>query len=71
LKAWDEIRDQGKPPPTYERWTGDDEMELLEVSRTNITVDDTALGQVQAKKKLDFETRIETMTKAKWEAVRK
>ena len=68
LKAWDEIRDRGKPPPTYERWTDDDERELLEASKTNITVDDTALGRVQMKKKQDFDTRIQTMTKAEWEA---
>ncbi len=49
-KAWDEIWDPGKPPPTYEQWTDDDERELLEASKTNNTVDDTALGRVQMKK---------------------
>ncbi len=68
LKAVDEIRDRGKPPPTYERWTDDDERELLDASKTNITVDNTALGWVQMKKKQDFDKRIQTMMKAEWEA---
>ena len=68
LKAWDAIRDRGKPPPTYERWSDDDEKELLEASKTDITVDDTALGRAQMKKKLDFEQAIGTMTKEELEA---
>jgi hypothetical protein len=68
LKAWDELRAWGKSPPTYERWTDDDEMKLLEASKANITVDDTALGRAQMKRKHDFDSRIETMSKAEWEA---
>jgi DUF438 domain-containing protein len=68
LKAWDEIRDRGKPPPTYERWTDDDERELLEASKTNITVDDTALGRARKKKELDLAQAIRMMTKEELEA---
>ncbi len=40
----------------------------MEASKTNITVDDTALGRAQMKKKLDFEQAIGTMTKEELEA---
>ncbi len=65
---WDELRALGKSPPTYERWTDDDEMESFEASKANITVNDTAFGRAQMKRKHDFESRIETMSKAEWEA---
>ncbi len=68
LKAWDEIRDRVKPPPTYERWKDDDEKESLKASKMDITVDDTALGWAQMKKKLDLEQAIQTMTKEELEA---
>ena len=68
LKVWDELRALGKSPPTCERWTDDDEMELIEASKANITVNDTALGRAQMKRKHYFESRIETMSKAEWEA---
>ena len=68
LKAWDAIRDRGKPPPTYERWTDNDEQELLAASNTNITVDDTALGRARKKKELDLEQAIRMMTKEELQA---
>ncbi len=68
LKAWDAIRDRGKPPPTYERWTDDDEQELLAASNMNITVDDTALGRARKKKELDLAQAIRMMTKEELEA---
>ncbi len=61
--------DRGKPPPTYERWTDDDdERELLEASKTNITVDDTALGRARKKKELDLAQAIRMMMKEELEA---
>lgn len=52
-----------KAHPTYERWTDADENELLEASKTKITVDDTALGRAQMKKEQDFVQAVETMSK--------
>ncbi len=68
LKAWDAIRDRDKPPRTYERWTDEEEQELLAASNTNITVDDTALGWARKKKELDLAQAIRMMTKEELEA---
>lgn len=46
----------------------DDENELLEASRTDLSVMDTALGRAQAKREADFSRLVETMPNDKWEA---
>jgi len=70
MSAWAKIRQEGKEPPIFETWTDDDEMKLLEASKTEITLDDTALGRVQQKRKSNFMTAIQTMTKEEWAEVK-
>lgn len=49
-RAWNDTITKGKNPPVYKRWTNDDERELLEASKEEITLGDTALGRVQKRK---------------------
>ena len=50
LKAWTIIQQDGKQLPVCKRWTDDNKGKLLEVSRVDITLGDTALGGVQKRK---------------------
>jgi hypothetical protein len=53
-------------PPMYAKWTNDDERELLEASKMEITLNDTALGRVQQQKKSEFMQAIQTLTWEEW-----
>ena len=50
----------------YAKWTDDDERELLEASKTEITLNDTALGRVQQRKKMEFMQAVPTLTLEEW-----
>jgi hypothetical protein len=45
--VWNDILTKNKDPTVHERWTNDDERELLEASKDEIAVGDTTLGRVQ------------------------
>jgi anti-sigma-K factor RskA len=47
----------------------DDERKLLEVSKTEITVSDTALGRAKARKEKELEQAALTMADEKWEQI--
>ena len=66
MRAWAKIWQEDKEPPMYATWTGDDERELLEASKMEITLNDTALGRVQQRKKSEFMQAIQTMTREEW-----
>ncbi|KAL3771166.1 hypothetical protein ACHAWU_004789 [Discostella pseudostelligera] len=66
MRAWAKIRQEGKEPPMYAKWTDDDERELLEASKTEITLNDTALGRVQQRKKTEFMQAVPTLTREEW-----
>ena len=67
MQAWRDIQAKGKVPPTCERWSDDDERELLAASKTEIAVIDTALGRAQARKEKELERAALTMADDKWE----
>ncbi len=67
LKAWQDIHAQGKQPAAFERWTDKDERKLLEASRVDINVGDTALGRMQKRKMNDFKQAAKMMTQEEWE----
>ena len=56
-------------PPTCERWSDEDERELLEASKAEIAVSDTALGRAKARKEKEIERAALTMTDEKWEQI--
>jgi len=66
MRAWAKIRQEGKEPPTYATWTNDDERELLDASKTEITLNDMALGRAQQRKKLAFMQAAWTLTEDEW-----
>ena len=68
-QAWINIQTKGIAPPTCERWSDDDERELLEASKTELVVGDTALGQAQARKKNELRLSALTMTDDEWAEV--
>ncbi len=46
-QAWIKIQTKGGKPPICERWSDDDEQELLDASKVDIAEGDTALGRMQ------------------------
>jgi len=66
MRAWADIQEKRKQPPTYGRWTDDEERELLEASKENLTLDDTAVGRAKQRKKIEFQQAIRTMTRDEW-----
>ena len=65
-RVWNEILTKNKVPPAYERWTDDDERALLEASKDEIALGDTALGRVQRRKQNEVRRSIMNMTDAEW-----
>mmetsp|Transcript_17495 Transcript_17495/g.42058 ORF Transcript_17495/g.42058 Transcript_17495/m.42058 type:complete len:194 (-) Transcript_17495:107-688(-) len=45
VARWQEILEKGLQPPTYERWTADDEAKLEEMKEFKFGIEDTALGR--------------------------
>ena len=68
-RVWNGILTSNKVPPVYDRWTDDDERALLEASKDEITVGDTALGRMQRRKQNEVRGSIMNMTDAEWEEV--
>ncbi|KAL7431791.1 hypothetical protein ACHAXH_004910 [Discostella pseudostelligera] len=60
--VWNDILTKNKDPTVYERWTNDDERELLEASKDEIAVGDTTLGRVQRRKQNEVRQSIMNMT---------
>ena len=69
MQAWNTIQMKGIAPPTCERWSDDNERELLEAIKTEITVGDTALGRAQARKKNELKLSALTMKDDEWAEV--
>ncbi len=69
MQAWINIQTKGIAPPTCERWSDDNERELLEASKMEITVGDTALGRAQARKKNELKLSALTMADNEWAEV--
>ena len=69
VQAWMNIQSKGAAPPTCERWSDDDERALLEASKKEITVCDTALGRAQSRKKNELKQSALTMTDDEWAEV--
>ena len=55
LEKWLEIKTTKRPPPNYERWTEEDEPELVALKSSEIELKDTALGQLRATHEQELE----------------
>jgi hypothetical protein len=56
-------------PPKFNVWTDDDERALIEASWMNLDVSDTALGCLEASKKVDFARTARKFTQEEWGAM--
>ena len=54
LSKWGRIVTSDKPPPSYEKWTEEDELRLEEAQSDVIEMAHTALGQMEALKKKEL-----------------
>ncbi len=68
-EAWEKIAQKGTMPPKCDPWTDEDERHLLEASRMDLDVADTALGHLQARKKMDFVQTALKFTQEEWDAM--
>ena len=53
-------------PRAVDKWTDDDENALKEASRTDLVIGDTALGQLQDKKRNEFLETARKFTPEEW-----
>ena len=62
MKArWKKIRHDNTPPPTYKKWTEEDERGLTKLETEEIDMVDTALGRLRKLKKLEMEAAYKAM----------
>jgi len=54
LTKWGRIVSSGKPPPSYEKWTEEDELRLEEAQLDVVEMAHTTLGQMEALKKKEL-----------------
>jgi hypothetical protein len=66
LEKWASIQENNGQPKEFERWTDGDEAALIEASREDIELGDTALGRLQKKKKADFVKTARKFTDEEW-----
>jgi len=66
LQKWDDICRRGLQPPAAKKWTEDDENALKEASRTDLVIGDTALGQLQDKKRKEVIDTARKFTQEEW-----
>ncbi len=64
IMQWKEIVASRKPPPSYERWTEDDEQRLVSLqSEDVIGIEDTMFGREVALKKRELEAAVNHFTR--------
>ena len=66
VRKWLEIKEKGSNPPIYERWTDDDEIALVEASRTDLEIGDTAVGRLEEKRKRDLMQAARHLSAEEW-----
>ena len=71
LSKWKTIKETNKPPPTYQKWTEEDERKLNEKKDKTIELGDTALGRFQDRKRKEMEESFKSATKEEQEEMLK
>ena len=66
VKKWNEIQLKGIEPPAVKHWTDKDEMELINASRTDLEIGDTAVGRLEKKQIKDFKQWAKKMSTEEW-----
>ena len=60
-RVWKEIFDEGRSPPSYEKWTEEDEERLMASSKSELTFADTQFRRAIATKKRELEASVDFM----------
>ena len=62
-RVWKEIVEEGRSPPSYEKWTEEDEERLMATSKSDLTLADTRFGRAVATKKRELEASADFMSR--------
>lgn len=69
LAAWTNICEKSLSPPTYTKWTEDDELKLVEASNPVVEMRHTALGRMESLKKRELTIAASKMTDEEFDAI--
>ena len=70
IARWKEIRNNHVPPPTFERWTPQDESGLEQLKTGEIDMAETALGRYAALMKRNAVASVMDFTEEEWESLK-
>ena len=62
MTKWNNICAGNVKPLEYNKWSDSDEIALLEASKTDIGIGDTAVGRLEMKRKKEFKQLARKMT---------
>jgi hypothetical protein len=65
--AWMQIKNSGKAPPSFERWTDADKEKLLEAQSDIVEMAHTALGHLEQMKKKELALAAMTMSQEEFD----
>jgi hypothetical protein len=70
FEAWEKIIQKRTPmPPKCDQWTDDNENTLIKAGRMDLDISDTALGRLQAQKKVEFLNPACKFTQEEWDTM--
>ena len=62
-RVWKEIFDEGRSPPSYEKWTEEDEERLMATAKSDLSLADTRFGRAVATRKRELEASADFMSR--------
>ena len=62
-RVWKEICEEGRSPPSYEKWTEEDEERLMATTKSDLSLADTQFGREVATKKRELEASADFMSR--------
>jgi len=71
VKKWVEIHDSESQPPPFNRWSDEDEAELINASKTDLGICDTAVGRLEKKRVSDLKQAAIKMSDEEWAEIKR
>ena len=62
-RVWKEIFEEGRSPPSFEKWTEEDEERLMATTKSNLSLADTRFRHEVATKKRELEASADFMSR--------
>ncbi len=62
-RVWKEIIDEGRSPPSYKKWTEEDEERLMATAKSDLSLADTRFGRAVATRKRELEASADFMSR--------